>query len=114
MCVTIIKRSRDYIPTWHHLTDLHNLHSVVRGKHLICKYNFDKLHKNNNGGVAMSADDKNIMVSSRSSELSTININGVTTNAQTSLKKIETHANKIYYRGIPPPPQAAESLFCPP
>jgi hypothetical protein len=57
------------------------------GKHLICKYNFDKPHKNNNVGVAMSADDRNVVDSSRSSTLSTIKINGVTTNAQTSFKK---------------------------
>jgi hypothetical protein len=90
----------DYFPTWHHLIDLHNLHPVVWDMHLICKYNFDKLHKNNDVGVAMSADDGNIMVSSRSSKLSTI-----------KFKKIETNANKIYNRGIF---QTAESLICPP
>lgn len=58
----------------------------------------------------MSAD-RNVTVSSRSSKLSTIKINGVTTNVQTTFKKNETNANKIYNGSIF---QAAESLIFPP
>jgi hypothetical protein len=46
-------------------------------------------------GVAMSADDRNVVINSRSSKLFTIKKHGVTTNAQTSFNSYPANVENM-------------------